>query len=134
MNELQATDEMFTLVRSAIPTGCIAIWPDKPSTVPDRGLWIKPFVNHLFANNTSLTGAHGLRRFTRRGALRIECYASAGDGQTAGMNLAIVFRTKLETEKNSLIWYRNICIVEKGKDGASTRFDVNALFEYDDFN
>lgn len=131
MNRQDAVDTMLGHVRDAIPPGCMAMWPDTPSTIPENMEWIRPSVQHAGGGQVSLAGEAGQRKFARTGLLIIQCFSPIGDGHTAADTLVNGILEYFEAIRNSPIWYRNIRAIEIGKEGSTVQVNVIADFNYE---
>lgn len=131
MKREDATDAMMGHVRDALPVGCVAMWPDTPSTVPENIEWVRPSIHHLAGRQTTLSGDAGQRRFNRQGVLTIQCFTPIGDGHSAADKLVGDIVEYFEAIRNSPIWYRNIRAIEIGKEGSTVQVNVIADFTYE---
>ena len=131
MKRPDAVDAMLGHVRDAVPTSCVIMWPDTPSTVPENIEWVRPTIQHAAARQVSLAGEVGQRRFNRSGILVIQCFSPIGDGHSAADLLVDHISSYFETIRNSPIWYRNIRAIEVGKDGSTVQVNVLADFSYE---
>lgn len=135
MNAIDANDYMlgiFKAVWDAYPGAPGVEYPDMPGSPPtvDK-LWARVTVKHATGAQTSLGGV-GSRRFTATGFVWVQVFAPAGDGSTGARTAAQAIVNAYRDARNSNVWFRNVMLVEMGGDGAFSRVDVKANFQYDD--
>lgn len=123
---------IFKTVWSTMPAGSVAIYPDNPGAPPAGDvLWARATVQHAPITTQSLAGAVGTRRFTATGFVWVQVFAPAGDGSTGARTAAQAIVTAYRNARMA-VWFRNVVLVEMGGDGAFSRVDVKANFQYDD--
>lgn len=135
MNANDAIDAMLGVFKSVwdtYPGSPAAVYPDLPGSPPpvDK-LWARATVQHAPVTTQSLAGAVGTRRFTATGFVWVQVFAPAGDGSTGARTAAQAIVTAYRNARMA-VWFRNVVLVEMGGDGAFSRVDVKAKFEYDD--
>lgn len=135
MNALDAKDlilGVFKGVWDVYPGAPVAVYPDIPGGPPpvDK-LWARATVQHVTGAQTSLASDVGTRRFTAKGFLWVQVFAPAGDGSTGASAAAQAIVNAYRTARLAVL-FRNVALVDMGGDGAFSRVDVKANFEYDD--
>lgn len=135
MNALQAKDAILTVFKTvwdAYPGTPAAVYPDIPGGPPpvDK-LWARATVQHSTGAQTSLASDVGTRRFTAKGFLWVQVFAPAGDGSTGALTAAQAIVNAYRVAR-LVVLFRNVELVDMGGDGAFSRVDVKANFEYDD--
>lgn len=134
MNALVAKDAILGVFKSVWDTfsGAVALYPDMPGDPPAGDvLWARATVQHITGAQTSLASDVGTRRFTAKGLLWVQVFAPAGDGSTGASTAAQAIVNAYRTARLAVL-FRNVTLVDMGGDGAFTRVDVKANFEYDD--
>lgn len=135
MNAVDAKDFMlgvFKTVWDAYPGVPAVEYTDLPGAPPtvDK-LWARVTVKHATGAQTSLGGV-GSRRFTATGFVWVQVFAPAGDGSTGALTAAQAIVNAYRTARDTNVWFRNVMLVDMGGDGAFSRVDVKANFQYDD--
>lgn len=128
-----AKDAMLAVFKTAFDLlGGIAIYPDIPGDPPtSEVLWARASVQHATGAQTSLASDIGTRRFTATGLVWVQVFAPAGDGSTEALTAAQSIVNAYRVARMSVL-FRNVTLIEMGRDGAFSRVDVKANFEYDD--
>lgn len=137
MNAIDAHDAMmavFKAVWDAYPGAPVAVYPDVPGAPPpvDK-LWARATVQHATGAQTSLASDIGTRRFTAKGLVWVQVFAPAGDGSTGALTAAQAIVNAYRVARLAVL-FRNVGLVNMGGDGAFSRVDVKANFEYDDIS
>jgi len=131
MNYLEGKDEMLAVFAAVWGTKK-AIYPNVPDTIPTGNvLWARVTVLTANGSQSSLAGDTGDTLFDNTGTLWIQVFAPVGDGDVAGLTAAQSVVDAYRKARGH-VWYRNIRMNEMGADGAFTRFDVKADFQYTD--
>lgn len=135
MNAQAAVDAMlavFKTVWDAYPGAPKAIYTGVPGDPPTGDvLWARVTVQHATGAQSSLASDVGTRRFTARGFVWVQVFAPTGDGSTGARAAAQAIVNAYRTARLAVL-FRDVGLVEMGSDGAYSRVDVKANFEYDD--
>jgi len=123
---------VFKTVWDAYPGTPVAIYPDIPGDPPTTEvLWARATVQHATGAQTSLASDIGTRRFTATGFLWVQVFAPTGDGSSAALTAAQAIVNAYRVARLAVL-FRDVGLIEMGRDGAFSRVDVKANFEYDD--
>lgn len=94
------------------------------------------FIRHLNSDQTTLAGADGTRRFTRKGVVTVQVFAPLANrgGLSLAENLATIARDAYEgVDTADGIWYQKVTTKEMGSDGRGFyQLNVIANFQYDE--
>lgn len=135
MNAIQAKDQMMSVFKTAWdaqPVGSVALYPGMPGDPPTGNvLWARVTVKHATGAQTSLASDTGTRRFTAYGFVWVQVFAPSGDGSTGALAAAQAIVNSYRTARLSVL-FRHVSLIDMGSDGAFSRVDVKANFEYDD--
>lgn len=77
-------------------------------------------------------GGVGRRSFRRSGVVTIRIYTQAGKGLQESRELAKVAVDAFEGRSIEGIWFRNVRMIEIGREGSFFQTNVLAEFEYDE--
>lgn len=141
MTPEQAVDAILKVHRDAWLaagyTDAQVTYTDVPATVPQGAgpseqVWCRVTVRHETGRQSSLTGGLGTQRYTNRGTLWVQVFGPMGDGSTAGRGAAQTVAGAFRDAKIGVLFRDVTPPIEKGADGAFSRFDVKAKFEYDE--
>lgn len=135
MNAVDAVDTIlgvFKGVWDTYPGAPLAVYQDNPGAPSgvDK-LWARATVQHAPTSTQTLAGAVGTRRFDARGFVWVQVFAPLGDGLT-GARTAAQAIVNAYRDARLAVWFRDVNLIEMGGDGAFSRVDVKANFEYDD--
>lgn len=134
MKAVDAIDQMLGVFKAVWDTypGAIALYPNTPGDPPAGDvMWARATVKHATGAQTSLSSDTGTRRFTAYGFVWVQVFAPAGDGST-GATLPAQAIVDAYRKARLAVLFRDVTLVEMGGDGAFSRVDVKANFEYDD--
>ncbi|QIQ60744.1 tail terminator protein [Stenotrophomonas phage BUCT627] len=134
MNAQEAKDEMLGLLMEAWgPTGYKVVFDDLQESIPaGNEPWLKVTIRHMDGGTTSLTGAHGVRRYEAVGYLMAQVRVPSGRGFVEAYALAdklLAAFTKINTE--NCVGYSNQRIMEVGSDStfAQANFITDFMYE-----
>lgn len=135
MIAIDAKDAILTVFKTvwdSYPGTPIALYPDIPGDPPaGEVLWARATVQHATGAQSSLASDIGTRRFTAKGFLWVQVFAPTGDGSSAALTAAQAIVNAYRVARLAVL-FRDVGLIEMGRDGAFTRVDVKANFEYDD--
>lgn len=135
MNASDAVDAIYGVFKTcwdAYPGTNAALYDGMPGNPPTGDvLWARATVKHTTSSQTSLAGEVGSRRFTAKGFVWVQVFAPTGDGST-GARTAAQAIVNAYRDARLAVWFRDVTLVDVGGDGAFSRVDVKANFEYDD--
>lgn len=116
------------------PGSPVALYPDIPGEPPpvDK-LWARATVQHSTGAQSSLASDTGTRRFTAKGFVWVQVFAPAGDGSTGALTAAQAIVNAYRVARLAVL-FRDVGLIDMGGDGAFSRVDVKANFEYDDIS
>lgn len=134
MNAQEAKDEMLTTLMDAwAPTGWPVVFEDIEGSIPTGNEpWLKVTIRHIDGGTTSLTGAHGVRRYEAVGFLMAQVYVPSGRGFVTAYELADVLLsafTKIDTEK--CVGYSQQRIMEVGTNSSFAQANFITDFKYE---
>lgn len=137
MKSIDAKDAIMGVFKAAwdiYPGSPAAVYPDIPGAPPpvDK-LWARATVQHATGAQTSLASDIGTRRFTAKGFVWVQVFAPAGDGSTGALTAAQAIVDAYRTARLAVL-FRDVGLIDMGGDGAFSRVDVKANFEYDDIS
>lgn len=135
MTAQEAIDTMLGIVNTwASDAGYPVGYEDVPNAQPlpptSEQVWARAIVRHATSDAGSLTGAEGAIRYQTNGFVWVQIFAPKGDGGLAGRAAAQLLLSAFRAARMA-VWFRNVRMNELGSDGAWTRYDVKADFEYD---
>jgi hypothetical protein len=135
MNANDAVDAMLTVFKTvwdAYPGSPTAVYPDNSGMPPSVDkLWARVSVQHSTGGQRSLASDTGTRRFTATGFVWVQVFAPSGDGLT-GARTAAQAIVNAYRDARLAVWFHDVALIEIGGDGAFSRVDVKANFQYDD--
>lgn len=105
------------------------------SSVPPSGNspWARVVLRHTGAQQASLSGPAGKRRWERHGIITIQIFVPAGKGLAEVVDLPKIVQDAFEGQTTTNgAWFRDVTINEIGADGSFYQTNVIALFEYDE--
>jgi len=95
--------------------------------------WARVALRHTTAEQASLSGASGTRRFERKGILTIQIFEPPGKGLSGATDLPKIIQDAYEgVETANGAWFRDVVVNEIGPDGDFYQTNIVALFEYDE--
>jgi hypothetical protein len=129
----EARDIMLGLIQEVATAQEVPLtFTDVPAKVPSANtVWGRVVLRHGTGGQGSLTGGLGVTLYDAGGVLWLQLFAPIGDGSTAGYQKSQYFLNALRTYRGS-VWFRNMRVMERGKEGAFERIDVISDFEYTD--
>lgn len=137
MKSIQAKDaimNVFKTVWDSYPGSPVAVYPDIPGAPPPvDNLWARATVQHSTGAQSSLASDIGTRRFTAKGFVWVQVFAPAGDGSTRALTAAQAIVDAYRVARLAVL-FRDVGLIDMGGDGAFSRVDVKANFEYDDIS
>lgn len=94
--------------------------------------WARVKTRHTTAQQASLSGALGTRRFERHGILTIQIFEPTGKGLSGATDLPKIIQDAYEGEETANgVWFRDVVLNEIGPDGDFFQTNIVASFEYD---
>lgn len=110
---------------------------DSEKFVPPEGLaWVRVAMRHSGSRLEAIggTGAGGMNKFQRRGAVFIQIFTPINKGTREGDTLAQAARAVFEgiTLSSNSIRFTNAVVREVGPDGPWYQHNVEAQFNYDE--
>lgn len=115
------------------PTGWPVVFEDLQADIPTGNEpWLKVTIRHIDGGTTSLTGAHGVRRYEAVGFLMAQVYVPSGRGFVDAYDLAEVLLaafTKIRTDK--CVGYEQQRIMEVGTNSTFAQANFITDFKYE---
>jgi hypothetical protein len=129
----EARDVMLGIIQTVATAQSVTLtFTDVPAKVPSANLvWGRVVLRHATGGQGSLTGGLGTTLYKAGGVLWLQLFAPVGDGSTAGYQKAQYFLNAIRLYRGD-VWFRNMRVMERGKDGGFERIDVLTDFEYTD--
>jgi len=128
----QAVDDILTLLNVAwTPTGHQMDWDNtRKQKETDNSPWASVVVRHASGQQDSLGGV-GNRMFLRLGIIMVMIHVPTASGLSEPYALAKVVADAYEgVSSPNGVWFRNVRVNERGRDGSNFALDVVIDFEY----
>ncbi len=121
------------LLEAWTPTGFPVVYEDLQQSIPTGNEpWLKVTIRHIDGGTTSLTGAHGVRRYEAVGFLMAQVYVPSGKGYTDAYDLAEILLgafTKIHTDK--CVGYEQQRIMEVASNSTFAQCNFITDFKYE---
>jgi hypothetical protein len=141
----EATDTMFAQLNNLWATDSAAIagyipniyWPniEEPVSKPVDAYWARMSRQTVLQQQSNLTGADQLKRYTTRGLVSVQIFAPmmlVSSGIVLSQLAQIVQNAYRGVTTSNGIWFRNATIKELPADGRYYRANVTCDFQYDE--
>jgi hypothetical protein len=122
---------------SIAPGGYTGTWPpsifyqDVVGDPPEAAPYAHAFIQHRKGGQVAI-GDAGLRRFRADGIVTVALYTPHGDGLTLADYLANIVQDALEAHHTpDKVYFRDVRVVDDGKDGTNSKVRVIADLDYD---
>lgn len=100
---------------------------------PSDAAYVRLYVQHFDAGQTSLANDAGRKKFSRSGVVTIQIFTPRGDGLALSDTLSIIAVAAFEGKKTpGGVWFRSVKANEIGEEGPVYQVNVLAEFLYDE--